>query len=142
MGLGRDLRLARRLPLRTLLDLAIATAELAFARARLAVQGADKLVRPPPPARSRRGKDGMIDRVAFAIPRMGARVPWRSSCLVQALAAQRWLARNGIATDLVLGARKSAGGDMEAHAWLKAGKRTVVGGEPGAYQEFRPARRP
>jgi hypothetical protein len=72
---------------------------------------------------------------------MGARVPWKGTCLVQALAAQRWLARRGIASEIVLGARKTRDKSIDAHAWLKAGDRIVVGGDLEGYQPFRPSRR-
>ena len=71
---------------------------------------------------------------------MGARVPWRSTCLVQALAARRWLARRGVASELVLGARKPGGAELDAHAWLKAGERIVVGGDGQGYAPFTPPR--
>ena len=145
MSLANDLRRAAALGWRGRMDLLRAAAELAIARIRLSTIAPEALV-----ARDRiegreapsPGQAALIDRVAFALPRMAARVPWRASCLVQALAGQRWLARFGIASELVLGARKPVDGDMEAHAWLKAGERIVVGGESGDYQPFRPSRRP
>jgi hypothetical protein len=142
MGLGRDLRQARTLSLRTWADLATATAELGLARIRLAGLAAGDLTGEKTIA-SRTGALGderTIDRVAFAIPRMGARVPWKGTCLVQALAAQRWLARRGIGSEIVLGARKAGDKGIDAHAWLKAGDRIVVGGDPAGYQPF--TRRP
>jgi hypothetical protein len=68
----------------------------------------------------------LVERVAYAIPRIGARVPWRSDCLVQALAAQRWLEGNGIATTLTIGVRND--GAFAAHAWLEVGGEIVTGG--------------
>ena len=142
MGLRRDLRRARSLSFQTWADLARATAELGLARIRLARLAAGDLVgqeRPSTiPSREAEPGDGAqtVDRVAFAIPRMGARVPWKGTCLVQALAAQRWLARRGIASEIVLGARKAGDKGIDAHAWLKAGDRVVVGGDPAGYQPF------
>ena len=75
----------------------------------------------------------MIERVAFAIPRAAARVPWRSDCLVQALAGERWLSRNGVDTTLTLGVRKDLPAEFEAHAWLTAGDRIVTGGDVSGY---------
>lgn len=146
MGLGRDLRRARSLDHRTLADLATAVTELAFARIRLVVRNAESVIGTQvasvaAPATCERENDPTIDRVAFAIPRAAARVPWRATCLVQALAAQRWLARIGIASELKLGARKSEAAGLDAHAWLDAGGRTVIGGDSDAYQPFRPSRR-
>jgi len=146
MGLRRDLRRARSLSLRTWADLARAAAELGFARIRLARLAAGDLVgqdasRTVPSRQADSHDDApMIDRVAFAIPHMGARVPWKGTCLVQALAAQRWLARHGVASEIVLGARKTGEDGIDAHAWLKAGDRIVVGGDVDGYQPFK--RRP
>jgi len=139
MGLGRDLRRARSLSFRTWADLATATAELGFARIRLAKLAAGELTGNKLIAASQKSvldHERTIDRVAFAIPRMGARVPWKGTCLVQALAAQHWLGRRGIASEIVLGARKTGDKRIDAHAWLKAGDRIVVGGDPSGYQPF------
>jgi hypothetical protein len=68
-------------------------------------------------------------------------VPWKGTCLVQALAAQRWLARLGISSEIVLGARKTGGSGLDAHAWLVAGGRTIVGGDVEGYEPFRPSHR-
>jgi hypothetical protein len=75
-----------------------------------------------------------IDEAAFFINRMAARVPWRSDCLVQALAGQRWLARAGIATEIVVGTAKRPNGAFEAHAWLRQDGRIVLGGDISTYQ--------
>lgn len=56
-------------------------------------------------------------------------VPWRSDCLVQAMAAQRWLRREGRQTQLVIGVHKDPAGRFEAHAWLRCGMVTVTGGD-------------
>lgn len=146
MRLGRDLRRARNLPFRTWADFATAVAELALARIRLIGAGAEDLVgseaqtgRNPPSGG--RNPARMIDRVAFAIPRMGARVPWHATCLVQAIAARHWLAREGIPSSIIFGARPHPGGAIDAHAWLEAEGRVVVGGEPDGYSRFTPSRR-
>jgi len=77
---------------------------------------------------------GLVDRVAFAIPAAGGVVPWRSDCLVQALAAQRWLAKAGIPTKLHLGVTKSDG--FLAHAWLTHGTRVITGGDVSQFSSF------
>lgn len=68
-------------------------------------------------------------RVAWAIPRIAARVPWRADCLVQALAARRWLARKSIASNLCIGTRKDRCSGFEAHAWLCVDQRVITGGD-------------
>ena len=75
----------------------------------------------------------LIERVAYVIPRIAARLPWRTDCLVQALAAKRWLGRNGIMTTMTLGVPKDQRSAFAAHAWLVAGDRIVTGGDISAY---------
>lgn len=69
------------------------------------------------------------DETAFFITHMANRVPWRSDCLVQALAGQRWLARAGIPSEIVVGTSKPADGGFESHAWLRQADRIVLGGD-------------
>lgn len=73
------------------------------------------------------------DDAAFFINRMAARVPWRSDCLVQALAGQRWLIRKGIASEIEVGTAKQPDGSFEAHAWLRQQDRIVLGGDVTGY---------
>lgn len=55
-------------------------------------------------------------------------------CLHRALAAQIWLARRGIDSEVVVGLRRS--GDLEGHAWLEwdRGRETLFG-EGGEEEE-------
>lgn len=53
-------------------------------------------------------------------------LPWKCTCLVQALAAYRVLRRRGCRPCLYLGLRKSPS-DLEAHAWLVYGSRFITG---------------
>lgn len=118
-------------------DLARAAAELAIARVRLGSESVeDLLLRPAaegttvilPPDSAK-----LPQRVANAIARAGSRVPWRSDCLVQALAARRWLAREGLRSDLFVGVRGTTSNAVEAHAWLKCGDRVVTGGDVSGF---------
>ena len=116
-------------------DLARAAFELALARLCLNSRHARALVAAPT------GESilfdvreaALVERVAFAIPRVAIRLPWRADCLVQALAAKRWLSRHGVATTLTLGVSKDMRGEFEAHAWLAAGTRIVTGGDISGY---------
>ena len=76
-------------------DLLRASVELAFARWSLGARTAGDVLR------IARGSSAselseclsvrqhkLVDRVAFSVPRVADRVPWRADCLVQALAAQ------------------------------------------------------
>lgn len=81
------------------------------------------------------GQDkALAQRIARAIPRAAGRVPWRSDCFVQALAAQYWLAQSGIGSELHIGVRTDVPGGFAAHAWLRHGDLTVTGGDFSAYQ--------
>lgn len=132
MSFARDLRAVVALSPRGWLDIAQAVFELGGARLRLTADHKrlllagtqDAATVPVSPAAA-----ALIDRVAFAIPRAAARVPWRSDCLVQALAARRWLERRGIGSRLRIGVRKDQSASLAAHAWLRAGDRIVVGGD-------------
>lgn len=70
-----------------------------------------------------------VERIAFVMPRVASRVPWKSDCLVQALAAQRWLKTARINSTLSLGVRQQPENGFEAHAWLSVGTRLVTGGD-------------
>lgn len=78
----------------------------------------------------------IVDRVAYAVPVMALRVPWRADCLVQALAAKRWLAGEGIASQIALGTALDDDGGFLAHAWLRVGNRIVTGGDVTRYHAF------
>lgn len=120
-----------RLDLPTALLLFRASWELALARRRLGNFDLTTLVT----AGSGRSDPTVVDRIVFAVRAMGARVPWRSDCLVQALAAQQWLARHDIGSTVHLGV-KSTAAPIDAHAWLKVGGRVVIGGDVADYAEF------
>lgn len=81
------------------------------------------------PARTAR----ICDDAGFFISRMALRLPWRSDCLVQALAGQQWLAKEGIASEIVVGTAKQADGSLLSHAWLKHETRIVLGGDISIY---------
>jgi len=74
-------------------------------------------------------------RIAWAIEAAGRRLPWISTCLVRALAAELFLgnSRNG---HIRIGVRRSAAGTLESHAWFERDGRTIVGGSPVAYVDF------
>jgi len=141
MPLLRDLRMAIQLPPGSLRYFGLAALELALARLRL---GSDHSHHLRPSGRSAtasgpsltRDQMLLVDQVAFAIPRVADRLPWRTDCLVQALAAERWLSRNGVTTHLVIGARKEREARLDAHAWLEAGDRIVTGGDVGGFAPF------
>ncbi len=74
----------------------------------------------------------LVDWISYTVPRVARRVPFRSDCMVQALAAQRWLVRFGIASEIVIGAERPAG-QFASHAWLTCRGINVTGGTTGQY---------
>lgn len=75
----------------------------------------------------------LVARVAYAIPRVASCLPWRTDCLVQALAAERWLKRSGVSSLLIIGVKRTSTLPLEAHAWLKIGDQIVIGGDVSRY---------
>jgi predicted DCC family thiol-disulfide oxidoreductase YuxK len=68
----------------------------------------------------------LLRRVRSMTSTLSAATPWRSTCLVQALAAYRVLERRGCRASLFLGVKQGAA-DLEAHAWLALGPRVITG---------------
>jgi hypothetical protein len=64
------------------------------------------------------GSAGLPDVDVWALTALARRWPLRGGCLRYALAAGRRLSRRGAPGHLILGARISLQGDIEAHAWL------------------------
>ncbi len=128
---GRLIRLVEATPA----DAVLAVLELGVSRLRLGSRSARAMVVAPPAHNHDLvlNQAALVDRVAFVIPRVAARLPWRADCLVQALAARRWLGRHGVATTLTLGVPRDKPANFEAHAWLTAGDRIVTGGDISSY---------
>jgi len=74
-----------------------------------------------------------VDRIALIIPLLASYVPWRSDCLIQAMAAQRWLAANGVAAEIRIGVDRPTDGEFGAHAWLVHDGRVITGGSIDHY---------
>lgn len=73
--------------------------------------------------------------VGQAVARAARYTPWKSTCLIQVLATQRLLAKEGIPGQFYLGVIFGAKANIDqeplsAHAWLESGDR-VVNGESG-----------
>jgi hypothetical protein len=135
------LRRARELGAHEWADLVVAVGELAVARLKLAWSNPEPLLDARPARGTGKVADaggGRLGRVSKAIARASHRVPWRADCLVQALAARRWLSRQGIRTDLVFGVRPPAGTSLDAHAWLTCGDVVVTGGDVAEFVPLSP----
>lgn len=116
------------------LDLAVASIELGVARVRIVTSDRAALVRPANTASPVTNEvDTRVERVGVAIARASHRLPWRADCLVQAIAARRWLRRLGVETSLCIGVPDGVQGPFEAHAWLMHGERVITGGNISSY---------
>ncbi|MEM7665246.1 MAG: lasso peptide biosynthesis B2 protein [Pseudomonadota bacterium] len=74
-----------------------------------------------------------IRRICFVLTHLSQLVPWRSDCVPQALAAQRWLGAKGIASEIRIGVENPKDGEFGAHAWLIHDDRVLIGGEIDQY---------
>lgn len=145
---GSELNFNMRNVLRLLPAVIRATWELALSRLRhltltpakieagnLLAQSVDK--------RSGREVERTVELVAYVTPRVAARLPWRSDCLIQAMAAQRWLMTKDIGSSISIGVHLPAPGEFQAHAWLKHEGRIVTGGDISSFSPiFTGDRRP
>jgi hypothetical protein len=86
-----------------------------------------------PPLMSNLADLALVHRVSVVVNGVARWMPWRSDCLVRALAAQSWLAAQGLASEIVIGVDKPADSGLMAHAWLRCGNRTVTGGVVDQY---------
>lgn len=75
---------------------------------------------------------------AWAIETAARYVPWRSDCLLQVMAASRWLRRHGCKPQFKLGLARTPAGDLAAHAWLTLDDRVLVGGNAAFVSDFVP----
>lgn len=67
--------------------------------------------------------------VAKRLTRAADRLPWNSTCLVQAVALGLLLARRGIAGARIRFGVRKRDGALEAHAWLLLGPDILLGGK-------------
>jgi hypothetical protein len=70
-----------------------------------------------------------VRRVAWAVRATARRIP-RATCLTQALALQRLLAREGRASEIRIGVAKGDVRGFESHAWVQCAGHVILGGEP------------
>lgn len=74
-----------------------------------------------------------LARITYVLPRLSDRLPWRSDCLVQAIAGQNWLQALGGASEIQIGVENPKDGDFGAHAWLMHDGEVITGGEIDRY---------
>lgn len=121
-------------------QLTLAVCYLAIARLRHALRPVDALLATPAHTEAPTAATADPMPVIAAIETAARHVPWRSDCLIQALAASAWLRRLGLQPRLRLGAARSENGDLCAHAWLELDGKVVLGGTDGAGRRFAPFR--
>jgi hypothetical protein len=131
-------RKIRRVPSLRFADwgyLAIASIELFAARIRFSIVGAETILRElqaPLPKFNRNQREPLtrigVQRLSWAMKVAAQFVPWRSDCLIQVMAADRWLRRRHLRPDFYLGVTKDERGIFTAHAWVRCGDITVTGG--------------
>jgi hypothetical protein len=86
--------------------------------------------------RGRKPTADELETMRWAIAAVAARVPWRADCLVQVLAADRWLSAFDLATQAHVGVRDN-NGQLSAHSWLTADGIVVTGPrDVGAFHEL------
>jgi hypothetical protein len=94
------------------------------------------------PKRNRKAKENAtasptpdaLARIAYVLPRLSDRLPWRSDCMVQAIAGQNWLSSLGAAGEIQIGVENPKDGRFGAHAWLMLEGEVVTGGEIDRYE--------
>jgi hypothetical protein len=79
--------------------------------------------------RAEQADELLADRIGFVVARLAKRLPWRSDCMIQAIAAQDWLAGKGMASEIRIGVERPHDGPFPAHAWLVRKERVITGGE-------------
>ena len=82
-------------------------------------------------------KSRSAQMIGQAIGTAAAHTPWKSTCLLQALAAKKMLQRRGIPGTFYLGVskEKTVMEHVEAHAWSQCGKNVITG--KNGYERFR-----
>jgi len=75
-----------------------------------------------------------IISVSRAIRTMSRHLPWECKCLAQAISGKMMFGRRQISSTLYLGVAKKEDGELNAHAWLRAGDVILLGG--GGLERF------
>lgn len=87
----------------------------------------------PEPLRFSESLARKLARISYVLPRLSDRLPWRSDCLVQAIAAQNWLAASNMYGEIRIGVENPKDAAFGAHAWLVYDECVVTGGDISRY---------
>lgn len=77
--------------------------------------------------------EATLARISYVMPRLSDRLPWRSDCVIQAIAAQNWLSAYGAASEIQIGVENPKDGEFGAHAWLVYRDSVITGGDIDRY---------
>jgi hypothetical protein len=70
-----------------------------------------------------------VSRIIWALSAASRRLLGRDTCLPQAMAARVMFYRFGYPAEIKFGVKKSAEGQLRAHAWVYHGDEILIGGE-------------
>ncbi len=82
------------------------------------------------PVREGAASDLLVRKIVWWVNSAGKRVPWRALCFQRGLAVHVMLRRRGVASFLHYGVAQSD--SLNAHVWVSAAGRDVIGGEEAA----------
>lgn len=85
----------------------------------------------PGPERNAAGSEQIqqAERIAVLIEGAARRLPWRSTCLIKALAGWQLLRQQGLNAHIQLGVQQHPETGLGAHAWLVLGEKILLGGK-------------
>ena len=129
-----DRRLSWRARLTGYKFLARCLVTVAATRIALCTLGYRRL-RHPRPESERLAPAHLVARVRAGVVWAARYVPG-ATCLTQAVACRRLLARHGFPTTLRIGVRPDPQKGFTAHAWLLSGDEIVVGGEEAELRSY------
>ena len=89
------------------------------------------------PAAGVDAEQGSIERVVCAVT-VASRYAPAATCLTQALVTKLLLGRLGHHAIVRIGVARSYAGEMQAHAWVEAGGRVVIGGSETSLRRYTP----
>ncbi len=78
-------------------------------------------------------EQALAKRLGWAVVKMATYTPFKSNCMVQALAAKQMCKKRGIATTLYIGVGKNQEATPQKlnHAWLRSGSFIITGNLKG-----------
>jgi hypothetical protein len=76
---------------------------------------------------TRESEAAKIQQITKAIRVASRLTPWKSTCMVRAVAGLKMLEQRGIESTLYMGVARDKNGQMVAHAWLRSGASYVSG---------------